>query len=175
MRHMPNSPTLRGLRKNSRRCWSRSMAAYVQRCVRFGMCKSWIKSFDPARLESLLNEKGPVITRLYLDKTKPKPLSKSTLASQSLRVCSSCKKKLDDSDQDQTTRLYLDKTSNAKPKPLSKMMYLQSMLICSSWKKQIEDFEQDQTTRDSDKFDIQEKLSSDIASTSTSMPHSPSP
>ncbi|XP_010438847.1 PREDICTED: uncharacterized protein LOC104722400 [Camelina sativa] len=72
------------------------------------------------------------------------------------------------------------KTTTAMMSPsTSTLASQQSLEVCSTRMDQLdlkEGSDQYQTTRDSDIFDFQqEKLSSDIATTSTSMPQSPSP
>ncbi|XP_010438874.1 PREDICTED: uncharacterized protein LOC104722417 [Camelina sativa] len=193
MRRGGRNPFARDLRKRYRP----SVAARIRTCVRHGVGKEWLDSLDQDWLQSMLNKPEPKLTLIYPRKEKANTAKRqrtSTLASQSLRACSSTRmEKLDDDlkgsdDQDQTTPDDSDQFDTQEMQSQKtgiqssyKEKYLETKAELSKAKEQIKELRKKykdyhQTTLDSDQFDTQEKLSSnDIATTSTSMPQSPSP
>ncbi|XP_019089319.1 PREDICTED: uncharacterized protein LOC104730880 isoform X2 [Camelina sativa] len=163
--------------REKRKRYRPSLAAQVRTCVRRGICKEWLDSLNQDWLQSVLKRPEPKLTRIYPRKEKAntaKLQRTSTLASQSLRACSTRMKKLDDdlkgSDQYQTTpdsdqfdtqEMQSQKTGiqSSSIKYSYKEKYLETKAELSKAKEQIKElrkkYKDYQTTLDSDKFDTQ--------------------
>ncbi|XP_019089316.1 PREDICTED: uncharacterized protein LOC104730863 isoform X2 [Camelina sativa] len=170
MRRIRKDPFAREKRKRYRP----SKAARVRTCVRHGICKGWLDSLNQDWLQSVLKTPEPKLTRIYPreDKANTAKLQRtSTLASQSLRACSSTRmEKLDDDlkgsdDQDQTTpdsdQFDTQEMQSQKTGIQSsyKEKYLETKAELSKAKEQIKElrkkYKDYQTTLHSDKFDTQ--------------------